>query len=98
MKKIFILLLSLFLLTGCTVFKSDIMEDIDVYTTIYPNSYLINYLYGDHAKVNSIYPTGVSLDDYDLSIKKLNEYRKQHLETSNKMLLPYGGRENYLAW
>ena len=41
MKKIIILLLSTFLLTGCNLLKSDIMEDIDVYTTTYPNNYII---------------------------------------------------------
>ena len=45
MKKLFVLILCLFILTGCDVFKSDIMEDIDVYTTTYPTHYLISYLY-----------------------------------------------------
>lgn len=79
MKKIFILLLSVFLLTGCTLFKSDVMEDINVYTTTYPTSYLINYLYQDHAKVESIYPTGINFKEYELSDKKLTEYAKSDL-------------------
>ena len=83
MKKIFILLLSLFLLTGCTVFKSDIMEDIDVYTTTYPTNYLISYLYKDHATIHSIYPNGVNFKDYELSEKKINEFAKSDLFVFN---------------
>ena len=83
MKKVFILLLSLFLLTGCSLFKSDAMEDIEVYTTIYPNSYLIKNLYGEHATINSIYPNGVDINNYELSDKKLNEYAKSDLFVFN---------------
>ena len=60
MKKIFILILSLFLLTGCDLIKSDALKDIDVYTTTYPVNYIIDYLYGDNANIYSIYPNGVN--------------------------------------
>ncbi len=79
MKKIIILLLSIFILTGCDVFKSDIMEDIDVYTTTYPTNYIINYLYGNHSTIYSIYPNGVNPEEYVLSDKKINEYSKSDL-------------------
>ena len=79
MKKIFILLLSIFLLTGCSFFKSDAMEDIDVYTTTYPINYLVNYLYGEHSTIHSIYPTGVNFKEYELSDKKINEFAKSDL-------------------
>ena len=83
MKKIFILITSIFLLTGCTVFKSDAMEDIDVYTTTYPINYLVEELYGEHSKVHSIYPNGVNFKDYSLSDKKINEYAKSNLFVFN---------------
>jgi len=67
------------ILSGCDLFKSDIMEDIDVYTTTYPTNYLIKYLYKDHATVHSIYPTGVNFREYELSDKKINEYAKSDL-------------------
>ena len=81
MKKYRILLfvLSLFLLTGCDALKSDVMDDIEVYTTTYPTTYLINYLYGNHSTLHSIYPTGVNFREYDLSDKKINEYAKSDL-------------------
>lgn len=67
-----------FLLTGC-LFKRDTMEDIDIYTTIYPLNYLTTYLYGDYAKIHSIYPVGVEVSEYNLSDKKINEYAKSDL-------------------
>lgn len=83
MKKILTLLLCIFLLTGCSLFKSDAMEDIDVYTTTYPISYLIKYLYEEHSNIYSIYPTGVNFKEYELSDKKLTEYAKSSLFVFN---------------
>ena len=81
MKKIKLLgiIFIVLILSGCDLFKSDIMEDIDVYTTTYPTNYLIKYLYKDHATVHSIYPTGVNFKEYELSDKKINEYAKSDL-------------------
>ena len=83
MKKLFIILLSIFLLTGCSLFKSDVMEDIDVYTTTYPTNYLVTYLYGSHSTIHSIYPTGVNFKEYELSDKKINEFAKSNLFVFN---------------
>ena len=66
MKKIILLTLSIFLLTGCSVFKSDALEGADVYTTTYPVNYIINYLYGENANIYSIYPNGVNFKEYEL--------------------------------
>lgn len=77
-KIILISLFSLFLTTGCTI-KKDTMEDIDIYTTIYPLNYIITYLYGTNAKIHSIYPSGVTVSEFNLSDKKLNEYSKSDL-------------------
>lgn len=80
-----ILLISFFLLTGCSLFKSDVMEDIDVYTTTYPINYLTKYLYGNHATIYSIYPSGVNFKDYELSDKKINEFAKSDLFVFNSL-------------
>ena len=66
------------MLTGC-LFKRDTMEDIDIYTTIYPIQYLTSSLYGDYAKIHSIYPSGVTASEYNLSDKKISEYAKSDL-------------------
>ena len=84
-KSLFVLIFSLFLLTGCSLFKSDVMEDINVYTTTYPINYLIKYLYGNHATIYSIYPSGVNFKDYELSEKKINEFAKSDLFVFNSL-------------
>lgn len=76
-KKLIILLLPL-LLTGC-FFKRDTMEDINIYTTIYPINYLTNYLYGEYSTTYSIYPSGVVINEFNLSDKKITEYSKSDL-------------------
>lgn len=82
MKKI-LLIISLFLLTGCSLFKSDALEGAEVYTTTYPVNYLINYLYGDESSIHSIYPTVDNFKEYELSEKKLNEFSKSNIFVFN---------------
>lgn len=83
MKKTFILILSIFLLTGCNIIKENELKDADVYTTTYPVNYIINYLYGDNANIYSIYPNDVNFKEYQLSEKKLNEFSKSSLFVFN---------------
>lgn len=86
MKKIFtfiILIGVIILLPGCNILKNDVMEDINVYTTTYPNNYLIKYLYKNHSNVYSIYPNGVNFKEYELSDKKINEFSKSDLFVFN---------------
>ncbi len=82
MKKLIILLCCLFI-TGCSLFENNPKSNNEVYTTTYPSYYLINYLYGEHATIYSIYPSGVNFKDYELSDKKLNEYAKSNLFVFN---------------
>ncbi|MBQ9854402.1 MAG: zinc ABC transporter substrate-binding protein [Bacilli bacterium] len=78
MKKIIIIICCLFLV-GCDFFKENTNTKNEVYTTTYPNKYLINYLYGKHTNIYSIYPSGVDFKEYTLSEKKLNEYSKSSI-------------------
>ena len=84
LKKLSILLFIIFILTGCSTSKSN-MEDISIYTTTYPINFLINSLYEEHCKVYSIYPTGITLEDYELSDRKLEEYSKNDLFIFNSL-------------
>ena len=84
LRKISILLFTIFILTGCSTSKNN-MEDISIYTTTYPINFLINSLYEDHCKVYSIYPTGITLEDYELSDRKLEEYSKSDLFIFNSL-------------
>lgn len=74
----------LFLLSGC-FFKRDSMEDITIYTTSYPINYLVDYLYGDNAKINSIFPNGVNIDEFEISDKKVKEYSNSDLFVFNSL-------------
>ncbi len=80
MKKIVSILLILLLLTGCTnPFKQNSLDNATIYTTVYPISYIIEYLYGDDSVVNSIYPNGVDINNYTLTDKQVSEYAKGNL-------------------
>ncbi len=62
--------------TGC---KSDDMEDIEIYATNYPNEYIIERLYGDHAKISNIYPDSVDVNDYDFTNKQKRDFASKDL-------------------
>lgn len=82
--KILLIILGVFLLSGCSITK-DSMEDIEIYTTIYPIRYLIDSLYGDNSTIYSIYPAGVDTNEFDLSDKKLEEYANTDLFVFNSL-------------
>lgn len=90
MKKIFSVILCLFLLTGC--FKRDTMEGIDIYTTVYPIEYITERLYGNNSNVYSIYPDGINLDEYLSQNGGLTD--KQIKEYSNSALFIFNGLSN----
>ena len=77
-KKGFLLLLAIFLTTGCSLTK-DSLEDATIYTTVYPIGYLTEFLYSDYAEVDSIYPNGADVLNYELTEKQLREYAKSDL-------------------
>ena len=78
-KKILLLTIGIFILTGCTLFKRDNMENINIITTIYPLEYATNYLYGDSSVVNSIYPDDINTDSYSLTEKQLKDFSEKDL-------------------
>lgn len=80
MKKIFkgtLFLLIIFLLSGCIT--KDSMENINISTSIYPIEFITNTLYGDHAKVLSLYPSDVDPYKYKFTDKQINNYSKSDL-------------------
>lgn len=80
MKKLFTIFSILFISiisTGC--FKRDSLEDITIYTTTYPVEYITNYLYGEHSKVNSIYPNGTDINKYSLTAKQIKDYSEMDM-------------------
>lgn len=83
-KSLILILLIILIMPGCSITKYS-MEDITIYTTIYPIKYLLDSLYGDNSTINSIYPAGVDTSDYELSDKKIEEYSKTDLFVFNSL-------------
>lgn len=79
MKKLLGLLLIMFSLTGCSLFKIDNMENITVLTSNYALEYVTNYLYGEYSVVTSIYPDGVDISKYNFTDKQVRDYSKEDL-------------------
>ena len=75
---IIIMIFSLFL-SGCSLLKRDNMEDISIITTIYSLEYVINYLYGENAVINSIYPDDTNVDNYTFTDKQIRDNSKKDL-------------------
>lgn len=70
--------------TGC--FKSDTMEDINIYTTVYPIEYIVNRLYGKYSTITSIYPDGVIPTEYELTNKQVKDYSTSDLFIFNGLV------------
>ncbi len=82
MKKFkFLILISLLsiIMSGCTLFKVDNMEDISIITTNYPLEYVTRYLYGDHAIIKSIYPDGVNISKHEVTDASIDSFSKEDL-------------------
>ncbi|MBR3661582.1 MAG: zinc ABC transporter substrate-binding protein [Bacilli bacterium] len=78
--KIFIsLFILLFIVTGCSLFKRDNMENINIITTNYSLEYVTKSLYGDNSLITSIYPDGINIDDYSLTDKQIKDYSKKDM-------------------
>lgn len=72
-KEILMLVLVVFGLSGCMI-KRDNLENVDIYTTVYPIEFIVDSLYGYNSNVSSIYPAEVNLDEYKLTKKQIETY------------------------
>lgn len=72
-------LISVLLLTGCTLFKRDNMENINIITSIYPLEYSVDYLYGNSSEIHSIYPDDTNTNEYELTDKQIKDNSKKDL-------------------
>lgn len=74
-KKILLIGMVLFglsLFTGC--FKRDNLEDVQITTTSYPLQYITERLYGEYSTIESIYPLGVNIQNYELTSKQIKDF------------------------
>ncbi len=81
--KYFLLIISFITLSGCSLFKKDDFDGVDIYTTAYTIEYITNILYGEYSNIYSIYPDGVDIDEYTITKKKINEFSKAGLFVYN---------------
>lgn len=75
--KLITILIMLFGLTGC--FRNDSMDNISIVTSTYPIEYVVNYLYGKHSTINSIYPLDSEINDFKVTKVLLNQYSDNDL-------------------
>lgn len=83
-KKIFMLMvavLSTFILSGCDMKNNT--STMTAYTSVYPVEYILDNLYGDNIAIYSIYPDGISYENYTLNDKQLTDYGKGDLYVYN---------------
>lgn len=78
-KKLLILLVMGFSLTGCTNLVGDDMTNIKVKTDLYAIDFMTKYLYKDNAKIEAIYPTNTNYEAYDLNKKQTKEFSEANL-------------------
>ncbi|MBP3635204.1 MAG: zinc ABC transporter substrate-binding protein [Bacilli bacterium] len=67
----------IFLFSGCK--NKDSMEDITIYTSLYPIDYVVETLYGNYANIISIYPSDVNPYEYKLTSKQIKNYSSSDL-------------------
>lgn len=63
--------------SGC--FKKDDLEGANIYTTVYPITYITEILYGKNSTINSIYPSSTNINNYKLTKKQIDEYSKSDI-------------------
>ncbi|MCI8347674.1 MAG: zinc ABC transporter substrate-binding protein [Bacilli bacterium] len=78
-KKLLLLGFGIFLIFSASGCKQDNMEDIDIAVTNYPNEYIVDRLYGEHAKINTVYPDGVDISSYKSTKKQKQNFSSMEL-------------------
>jgi zinc transport system substrate-binding protein len=80
-KYLALVFICLILLTGCL--KRDDLENVDIYATLYPIKYITERLYGENSSIYSIYPSGVNVNEYELTDKLISDYSKASMAIFN---------------
>ena len=70
------LVIVILLFSGCT---NDSMDNINIYTSVYPVEYVTNELYNGHAKIHNMYPQGIDPYSYTLTNKQITDYSDSDL-------------------
>lgn len=86
MKKKLLFCLCILCIISTACFKRDVLENIQIYTTVYPTEYITNRLYGKHSTIHSIYPDGVDQNHYKLTDKQIKDYSKSSMFIFNGLV------------
>lgn len=73
MKKIIYLVIAVMFTNACAL-NADPYDGAQVYSTVYPITYLIDKMYGEYSTINSIYPVDSDISDYTLTEKQILNY------------------------
>jgi len=83
MKKISLLFLLIFFISGC--FSIEERDHLDIYTGAYPIEYVTRYLYGHNSNIRSIYPDEINIFEYELTEKQIEDYSESDLFIFNSL-------------
>lgn len=77
--KLCVLTLLIIFMTSCVKVKINEFENSNIITTSYPLVFFTNSLYGDHAKVKSIYPNETNPNNLKFNDKQLDNFASNNL-------------------
>ena len=79
--KILVILILTIFISGCDgdLFFKDSMNDIDVYTSIYPIEFVTREIYGSNAKIHNMYPAGTNPYKYKFTKKQVSDFGNSDL-------------------
>lgn len=77
--KLCVLILLIVFMTSCVKVKINEFENSNIITTSYPLVFFTNSLYGDHAKVKSIYPNETNPNNLKFNDKQLDNFASNNL-------------------
>ena len=77
--KLCVLTLLIVFMTSCVKVKINEFENSNIITTSYPLVFFTNSLYGDHAKVKSIYPNETNPNTLKFNDKQLDNFASNNL-------------------
>ncbi len=79
-----LLLIPISILT--TACSNDDMDNIRILVTNYSNEYLIKEMYGEHSTITSVYPDGITIEDYNFNKKQKNDFANYDLFIYNGLV------------
>ena len=85
-RKIKLLLLLILLSVFTTACTNDDMDNIKILVTNYSNEYLIKEIYGEHSTITSVYPDGITIEDYNFNKKQKNDFANYDLFIYNGLV------------